>query len=346
MKRKTLNHVIIAILVFTQTILISQSKTEKTNRILKVIKTIPAPGTNCQGLTWDGEYLWISDITKDSIYQVDTANGNIVHQIPTTPANHLFEGLAFDGEFLWASHYQQLTLVNPKISKIDPISGDIIQSVTPLIPNSWPHGIAWDGQYIWECDFRYHKIFKIDQNNGAVLDSIISPGDSGCVGLTWYGNYLITADFNTDSIYQISPSSGLVVNQWACPFTNPRDMEYDGKFLWFIARETAQIYKVELIITEVNDSPIKSVSGYKLYQNYPNPFNPSTKIKYSVPQSTNVIIKLFDLLGNEIETLVNEEKPAGTYELSWKASNLTSGVYFYRLQAGSFTETKKIVLLK
>jgi hypothetical protein len=87
-------------------------------------------------------------------------------------------------------------------------------------------------------------------------------------------------------------------------------------------------------------------SEFSLSQNYPNPFNPSTKIKYSIPQSSNVVIKVFDILGNEIELLANEEKPAGTYELTWSAANLPSGVYFYQLKAGSFLETKKMILLK
>ncbi len=85
---------------------------------------------------------------------------------------------------------------------------------------------------------------------------------------------------------------------------------------------------------------------FVLAQNYPNPFNPTTKIKYSVPQASNTTIKVFDVLGNEIETLVNEEKPVGTYELTWNAANLPSGVYFYQLKAGSFIETKKMILLK
>ena len=95
---------------------------------------------------------------------------------------------------------------------------------------------------------------------------------------------------------------------------------------------------------------------FLLSQNYPNPFNPSTKIKYSVPQLSNVVIKVFDILGNEIETLVNEEKPAGTYEMTWYAENLPSGVYFYQLlvsalqskdgKAGNFSQTKKMLLLR
>ena len=93
---------------------------------------------------------------------------------------------------------------------------------------------------------------------------------------------------------------------------------------------------------EINEMP----TDYSLTQNFPNPFNPTTKIRYSVPQSSNVIIKVFDILGNEIETLVNEEKQTGTYEIIWYAENLPSGVYFYQLKAGDFVETKKMLLLK
>ena len=93
---------------------------------------------------------------------------------------------------------------------------------------------------------------------------------------------------------------------------------------------------------EIDEIP----ATYLLSQNYPNPFNPSTKIRYSVPQPSNVVIKVFDILGNEIETLVNEQKATGTYELTWYAKHLPSGVYFYQLQAGDYINTKKMVLLK
>ena len=91
---------------------------------------------------------------------------------------------------------------------------------------------------------------------------------------------------------------------------------------------------------------LSNLKSFQLSQNYPNPFNPSTKIKYSIPQSSNVIIKVFDVLGNEIETIVNEEKSAGEYEVEFNAVNLPSGIYFYKLHAGNFVETKKMILLK
>ncbi len=86
--------------------------------------------------------------------------------------------------------------------------------------------------------------------------------------------------------------------------------------------------------------------NFILYQNYPNPFNPTTIINYQIPKYGMVTIKIYDILGREIKTLVNEYKPAGRYNITFNASNLASGVYFYRLQAGEFTETKKLLLLK
>jgi hypothetical protein len=85
---------------------------------------------------------------------------------------------------------------------------------------------------------------------------------------------------------------------------------------------------------------------FGLEQNYPNPFNPATTIRYQIPELSFVTLKVHDVLGSEITTLVNEEKPTGTYELTWYADNLPSGIYFYKLQAGNFVETKKMVLIK
>lgn len=84
----------------------------------------------------------------------------------------------------------------------------------------------------------------------------------------------------------------------------------------------------------------------KLFQNYPNPFNPSTTINYSVPELSIVTLKIYDVLGNEIATLINEEKPAGDYKITFIADNLPSGVYFYQLKAKNYIETNKMVLMK
>ena len=83
-----------------------------------------------------------------------------------------------------------------------------------------------------------------------------------------------------------------------------------------------------------------------LSQNYPNPFNPSTTINYEIPKSSLVTLKVYDVLGREVATLVNEEKQAGRYNVTFNASKYSSGVYFYRITAGDFSQIKKMVLLK
>jgi photosystem II stability/assembly factor-like uncharacterized protein len=99
-------------------------------------------------------------------------------------------------------------------------------------------------------------------------------------------------------------------------------------------------------ISSVHSSDLEAPALFELKQNYPNPFNPSTVINYQLPVSGDVTLKVYDVLGNEIATLVNEEKPAGSYEVEFNASELSSGIYFYKLQAGDFVETKKMILLK
>jgi hypothetical protein len=112
------------------------------------------------------------------------------------------------------------------------------------------------------------------------------------------------------------------------------------------AVEVLNQFGVQAPITGVErDNNVTPVT-YSLNQNYPNPFNPSTVIKYSVPSAQFVTLKIYNLLGQEVVTLVNQEQVAGNYNVTFDAKGLSSGIYFYSLQAGSFTSTKKMMLLK
>jgi|WetSurMetagenome_2_1015567.scaffolds.fasta_scaffold490202_1 hypothetical protein len=95
-------------------------------------------------------------------------------------------------------------------------------------------------------------------------------------------------------------------------------------------------------VDEANQSPTQ----LSLEQNYPNPFNPSTTIRYSLPNRSHVVLTIFNALGQQVTQLVNDELEAGYHEAKWDASSLSSGVYFYRLQVGSFVDTKRLMLLK
>ncbi len=95
-----------------------------------------------------------------------------------------------------------------------------------------------------------------------------------------------------------------------------------------------------------NDPDDKTISEYSLGQNYPNPFNPATTINYSIKSAGEVTLKVYDMLGTEVASLINENQEAGIYSVEFNASDLPSGIYFYTLTSGNFLATKKLILLK
>ena len=113
----------------------------------------------------------------------------------------------------------------------------------------------------------------------------------------------------------------------------------NGKWFW---KDSFNLQLIPVGISEIEPIP----QSYTLSQNFPNPFNPVTVIRYSLPTEGFVTLSIFDINGRLIDMLVNEVLPAGYYELDWNASNVSSGIYFYRLKSGGFTKTKKMVLLK
>jgi hypothetical protein len=115
----------------------------------------------------------------------------------------------------------------------------------------------------------------------------------------------------------------------------------DTSFLELVESGQVQVVDVKSISSE-NQNPEK----FYLFQNYPNPFNPVTTINYQLTMNNFVTLKVYNTLGEEVATLVNGEKPAGKYQVTFDASKLSSGIYFYRLKAGSFIQTKKMILLK
>lgn len=103
---------------------------------------------------------------------------------------------------------------------------------------------------------------------------------------------------------------------------------------------------VVISVTGVSNNDLKPISTYKLYNNYPNPFNPATTIEYKIPEPGLVTIKVYDILGREVQTLVDQQLQPGLYSVQFDGSNLASGIYFYRIKAGKFVQTKKLILLK
>jgi len=131
-------------------------------------------------------------------------------------------------------------------------------------------------------------------------------------------------------------------------FGSPLDSLYmvlseDSRLIW--VEYNRSISYDSITITSVDNESF-SVNSYYLSDAFPNPFNPTTKIEYRIPQSKFVSIKVYDLLGREIAALVNEKKSAGNYEVEFDASDLSSGIYFYQIRSGNYSNTRKMILLK
>ena len=165
-----------------------------------------------------------------------------------------------------------------------------------------------------EADLKNYVIFRADYANA-------DPDTLTPLSIVTDTTYLDTSPLSDTSYYYISAQD--------------------------IHNNLSEPVSVQVGVITSADSEVETIPNeFALYQNYPNPFNPATKIRYQLPQESKVIIKIYDILGSEVITLLNEEKQAGVYEVNFDGGGLTSGIYFYRLQAGNFVETKTMILLK
>ncbi|RPI06640.1 MAG: T9SS C-terminal target domain-containing protein [Ignavibacteriae bacterium] len=127
-------------------------------------------------------------------------------------------------------------------------------------------------------------------------------------------------------------------------WNNSTDKQYSRNLGTGNGIELIQLINTTPTTVEHRGSDIPNT--FSLFTNYPNPFNPSTKIRYAIPQNSYITLKVFDLRGREIATLVNEKKAPGNYEVTFNAGNLTSGIYFYQLRTENYIQTKKMILLQ
>jgi len=187
-----------------------------------------------------------------------------------------------------------------------------------------------------------------DEENWDVLTSLPQPPGSlqGVNLANYFSSYFFSLAGKTT--YSIMTGTNQLAGETQ-RYSMALVFAYSTEELFNVKRTIQEIYNNNYQIdstTSIADKHLSVPSNYLLYQNYPNPFNPITKIKYSIPLSDNVKIKVYDILGREIKTLLNEYKQAGTYEIEFDANNLISGVYFYSLQAGNYAATKKLILIK
>lgn len=210
------------------------------------------------------------------------------------------------------------------------------------------------------------EVYFYQFDNSSSINVIHSDIDSGRVGIKENGNGFVMwdsiSDFFSNPLFvnssqgdfhleAKSPCIGAGIDSvnvngmWFC--SPPEDIDYIARFDPLQARFDIGAFEYKAISIVGDPDKEKSIPlQFELYQNYPNPFNSSTTISFSIPSKSFVSLKVFDILAREVAIIVSEEMSTGNYTRQWNASKLPSGVYFYRLRASSFTETKKLMLLK
>ena len=159
----------------------------------------------------------------------------------------------------------------------------------------------------------------------------------GYLGYNSVSLILRTSDGGNTWLKQSNPSTSSLRSVW---FTDANNGTAVGDYGTLLRTTNGGVTFIG------KENNITNPNEFILSQNYPNPFNPNTTINYSLPKQSNVTIKVYNILGKEVLTLVNENKPRGNYSVEVNANNLSSGVYFYRLSTGQFAQVKKMILIK
>ena len=247
----------------------------------------------------------------------------------------------------------------------------VIEPAPYKIMNTTNGGEDWSVQYTDDTEDCFNAIQFTDLNNGWVVGDegkIVKTTDGGS-NWTPITNTGITSESYSKCVFFLNATTGWIgtniPNQqgdiqrvilhttdggssWTMQNLQISDAVFsiffwDANNGWFTAGDgVIGHYTGTTGVEENNNIP----NEFSLLQNYPNPFNPTTVIKYSIKNAGMVSLKVYDILGQEVATLVNKEQTPGLYEVEFNAQNLTSGIYFYRFQAGSFSESKNLILIK
>lgn len=229
-----------------------------------------------------------------------------------------------------------------------------------LLPNNEIYHVVDDKEF--GAPYSGENIYydRLDSSNGKILqwnplDSLEYPKYifSTCLGDT----FNVFNNYNGEYYYMINLKNTDYINFFTFPLITSGYIYFKKGFGLYI--ESGEGYSKQLVgaviagkvygdtsITGIEKLINKPSSGFKLYQNYPNPFNPSTSINYYIPHYSHIVIKVYDLLGRVVQTLVDTDKPAGEYTVKFSSMNLASGIYFYSLKSNGYLLTKKLLILK
>jgi hypothetical protein len=282
------------------------------------------------GVNGDGSYFIIDTVINS--YNYDSLKRLVTNKSATfkdSSSGYSLSRYQYDtsGNVTWTSQYIQNMV---KYSSFDSLT----QSAGDTLYNSYPQVMM----YYFD---NFGKLVNAKEISPVIIDTVNYSYDSNgnMLGQNSYLKFTYDSNMNLDTFQVYSGNSGYyrgasIVDSYGNRIT--LDVDYMGSTLIFFYHSTITGIKA-------NTTNAKTLM---LSQNYPNPFNPSTVIRYQLANSGMVTLKVYDVLGREVRTLVNERQTAGDHSVTFNAAKLSSGIYFYRLQAGNNIQTKKLVLMK
>lgn len=255
-------------------------------------------------------------------------------------------------------YYVDISFINENTGWIVGTSGGIIKTTDA--------GASWIGQPGPFTTVNYQYVSAVDTNTvyvtgyGNGLNTLLAKSTNG--GFNWTGS-LVSMDKNIRNIDFINRNTGWASGEKGLLYatTNggtdwfyqptPTEEHLYVNFLdehtgWLVGNSGVILKTTSGIVSGIKVIPAVTPSTHALYQNFPNPFNPVTKIRFQISEAGNVVIKVFDITGKKISTLINDRLQTGTYETTFDGSKLSSGVYFYSINTDGFSQTKKMVLIR
>jgi hypothetical protein len=274
---------------------------------------------------WDAGYIHAYSVLKDGNTYIMFYTGG---DVPPPGVHNFRIGMATSTDGINWIKYDDLSTTTAPYAESDPV----------LMPGSMGN---WDDYAVWQPSvIKRDSVYEMFYLGHTLITAGIGYANSSD-GINWVkvpNNAIYTI---SDDPYAVS-SGGIIESPTVCVKDGQYFMYYDYGFdvgAIGLAADPA-------IITSVEKNFDRIPKTYYLLQNYPNPFNPETTIEISIPKSEFVTLKVYNILGQEVSTLVSDKLNPGNYKYTWDASEYSSGVYFYKIEAGAFIQTKKLIFLK
>lgn len=309
-----------------------------------VVFQFAGPSGRPSGLCFDGSDICVADSTSNIIFRYDPSNGQSVGSL-VLGAGWQIGGLGWDGAFFWMGEDFTMT-----IKQIHPTSGIEIDFVgAPADSNVSIWGVAYGNGNVWSTNHSSPSaVYEQDPISGFVFTEFQAPGAEAS-GLAFDGSDMWVADTEKDSIFRVS-QTGTVEVGFPAPGAEPKGLGFDGTYLWNVDAGTNLVYKIDISETGIEEARNRSLRSGISLNVYPNPFRFKTSIRLTMNTTSDIeqpsVLRIYDSVGRLICTYESDNCSFVWGGRDSKDKPVASGVYIFRIDAGSSSFSRAAYLIK